>query len=288
MEEKVYEYNPVTSSTEILNEIKYILETDKIIDEDSNYTPITLDESCVSLATIYYVITNELHNFNEKKEFFAQTIDTCLKKHYNDSRTILYDLHFEKDEISIGFEKHREDWDYSKIVFGFYNNDLYLKSAETYDGEKIFQIVHEIIFEGYNELMKYKDLHIDSRYEIKAMNSNYIVNVNHNGIDLCDSKDLRPNFKLSKKTYQEGFTCNCNSRIVLSTIQGTEDEIFKLTFVKIEDCPNWMKDKLYEIRKKEIEILKNERKKIKNTEIQKMEETKPKRKFLSIFKKSKK
>lgn len=288
MEEKVYEYNPVTSSAEILNEMKYILETDKNVDENSNYTPITLDESCVSLATIYSVITNELHNFKEKKEYFAQSIYSCLKKHYNDSKTVLYDLDFEKDEISIGFEKYREDWNYDKIVFGFYNNDLYLKSSETYDGEEIFQMANEIIFEAYNELMKYKELHIDSRYEIKTMNSNYIVNINYNGIDLCDSKDLRPNFKLSKKTYQEDFTCNCNSRIVLSTIRGTEDEIFKLTFVKIEDCPNWMKDKLYEIRKSEIHTLQDEIKKDKKSEIQIIEETRPKRKFLSIFKKSKK
>ena len=115
------------------------------------------------------------------------------------------------------------------------------------------------------------------------MNSNYIVNINYNSIDLCDSKDLSPNFKLSKKTYQEDFTCNCNSRIVLSTIKGTEDQIFKLTFVRIEDCPNWMKDKLHEIRKNEIEMINKEK-----TEIQTIEEIKPKKKFLSIFKWSKK
>lgn len=284
MEEKVYEYNPVTSSTEILNEIKYILETDKNIDYDSNYTPITLDESCVSLATIYEVIKNELLNYKEKEKYFAQTIELAIRNHFSDSRTVLYDLNFEKDEISIGFEKYRNDWDYKKIIFGFYNNDLYLKSAETYDGEKIFQIINEIIFETYNELMKYKDLHTDSKYNIKAMNSNYVVNISHHGIDLCDSKELNPNFTLSKKTYQEDYTCDCNSRIVLNSIKGTEDEIFKLTFIKIEDCPNWMKNKLYEIRKSEIHTLQEEIKKDKKLEIQTLEEKSPKTKLLSLFK----
>lgn len=288
MEEKVYKYEPVTSSTEILNEIKYILETNKNIEEDSNYTPIILDESCVSLTTIYEVIASELYNYKEKKEYFSQAIDTYLKKHYNDSRTILYDLNFEKDEISIGFEKHIEDWDYPKIVFGFYNNDLYLKSSETYDGEKIFQMANEIIFEAYNELMKYKDLHLDSKYGIKTMNSNYIVNISHHGIGLCDSKDINPNFKLSKNTYQEDFTCDCNSRIILNAVKGIEEEIFKLTFVKIADCPNWMKNKLYEIRKKEIQTLKSEIKKAKEPKPHVTEETKPKSKFLALFKRTKK
>lgn len=283
MADKVYEYNPVTSSNEILNEIKYILETDKNVDEESNYTPITLDESCVSLVTIYKLIESELYNYKEKKEYFSKAIESTLKNHFSDSRTILHDLDFKKDEISIGFEKYREDWDYPKIVFGFYNNDLYLKSAETYDGEKIFQIANEIIFEAYNELMKYKNLHTDSKHSIKVMNSNYVVNISHHGVELCDSDAISPNFTLSKKTYQEDFSCDCNSRIILNTIKGIEYEIFKLTFVKIEDCPNWMKDKLYEIRKSEIEMINK-----KKTETQTIEEIKPKRKFLSLFKWTKK
>lgn len=286
MEEKVYEYNPVTSSTEILNEIKYILETNKNVDEDSNYTPVTLDGNCISLNHVYTCIVNEKYRFETTKKVFKQLIEESVKKHFGEvSSTVFYGIDFEKNEISIGFRKdnYNFNYDFKEIVFAKYNDDIYLKSDKSGYGEEIFRILYEIIFNAYNEFIKFKNYDQETSYHIKSMNSNFIINISHYGVELCDSKDIYPKFKLKKTSYDNAHKCECNSGIVLNTVKGIEDEILKCTFVRIEDCPNWMKDKLHEIRKNEIEMINKEK-----TEIQTIEEIKPKKKFLSIFKWSKK
>ena len=44
----------------------------------------------------------------------------------------------------------------------------------------------------------------------------------------------------------------CNSSIVNEAFKNNEDEIFKRIFVRIEDCPEWSKKMLYEIRKNQL------------------------------------
>jgi hypothetical protein len=296
MEEKVYEYDPVTSSAKILNEIKYILETNKNVDDNSNYIPVTLDETCISIANVYSCIVNEKYRFETTEKLFKQLINESIKKHFGDnSSVVFYGLNFDKDEISIGFRKdtYNYNYDYQEIVFAKYNEDIYLKSSKsTYDKE-IFRILYEIISNAYNELIKFKSYDKETSYNIKSMNSNFIINISHFGISLCSSKDFCPDFKLEKTSYDNVYTCECNSGIVLNNVKGIEDEIFKNTFVRIEDCPSWMRTSLYEMRKQELEEQKQTKTKIitnkeKTLETIPEEKTNKKSKFLSLFKKSKK
>ena len=244
------------------------------------------------------------YNSSEEREYVNRNIEDVIKdsveKHFGeDARCVFYGLNFSYNEISIGFRRYSSDWDYEKIVFAIYNDDLYLKSAETSYGKEIFQILSEIIFNAYNELITYKSFKDKSVYSIKTMNSNFFANIYNSGVDLCDSKEFNPNFELTKKSYEDDYTSNCNSRIILNTIKGQEDEIFKCTFVKIEDCPNWMQESLYQIRKEQIKNTKKKR----QLEIQKQENEKKKKqlleekvqrkentkkKILSIFKRTKK
>ena len=296
----ITEYKPVTSSAEILNEIKYILETDKNIDDDSICTPIALNENYISLFDIYTVIVNKNNEFKIKENFFEKIIRDTITEHFSeDSRCVFYGLNFANNEISMGFERYSGDWDYAKIVFAMHNEDLYLKSSESSYGQEIFQILNEVIFNAYNELITYKSFKEESAYNIKTMNSSFFANIYDTGVDLRDNQSLSPNFELTKKSFKDEYTYDCNSRIILNTIKGQEDEIFKCTFVKIEDCPNWMQKLLYEIRKEQIENKKKE----KQIEIQRKEDEKrkkqlleekmqikenTKRKILSLFKRTKK
>lgn len=290
MEEKVYEYKPVTSSNEILNEIKYILETNKNVDENSNYTPVTLDETCISLANVYTCIINEKNRFETTKKVFKCLIEERIEKHFGEgSLTAFHGLDFSTDEISISFRKNRYD-DYKKVVFAKYNDDVYLKSSETSYGKDVFGVLYEIIFNAYNELIKFKNYDQEKCYYVKTINSNFIANISHYGVDICDSPDFSSKFKLIKASCNNTYTCECNSGIVLNTVKGIEDEILKCTFVRIEDCPNWMKDSLYEMRKNELEEQKKQKSIIYKVNVIKKEEEKTdiKSKFLSLFKKTKK
>lgn len=290
MEEKVYEYNPVTSSTEILNEIKYILETNKNVDEDSNYTPVTLDESCISLASVYTCIKNERLRFDNTNKVFKMLIEESIKKHFGEnSLTVLHEINFDTNELSISFKKDKYE-DYKEIIFSKYNDDIYLKRSESTYGQEIFRIIYEIISNAFNELMKFKNYYQEANYYINSMNSNFIVDISHYGVDICDSRKISPKFKLRKTSYDDNYACECNSAIVLNTVKGIEDEILKFTFVKIEDCPSWMKASLHEMRKKELLEQKQAKNKIINEkeEENQKEKTNIKSKFRSLFKRTKK
>ena len=38
----------------------------------------------------------------------------------------------------------------------------------------------------------------------------------------------------------------------MNELQGKEDEIFKSIFVKIDDCPEWIRQELYQIRQEQL------------------------------------
>ena len=48
------------------------------------------------------------------------------------------------------------------------------------------------------------------------------------------------------------YNYKCNSQMVSSAIYGNEDKIFKKIFIKIEDCPKWSREALYELRNNQL------------------------------------
>ena len=89
--------------------------------------------------------------------------------------------------------------------------------------------------------------------------------------------------------------CYCNSHEILNVVCGQENEIFKKLFVRIDDCPYWSRESLYEIRKKQLDEEKQKLLEEKMAEEQELLERKkgrrkvskkikPKKKDFSIFK----
>ena len=62
-------------------------------------------------------------------------------------------------------------------------------------------------------------------------------------------------FELSFPQYYDEnheYKYDCNSTKVMDALKGSEKQIFKRIFAKIDDCPKWMQEKLYEKRQKEL------------------------------------
>ena len=95
-----------------------------------------------------------------------------------------------------------------------------------------------------------------------------------NKVEAVKNASFDTEFKLTSYSYNNKYDYDCNSNTVISTIQGKEDELFKRIFVKINDCPKWSQQLLYQIRQKQ---LKDELKKEKKLEL--------KRKFFPWIKK---
>lgn len=82
-----------------------------------------------------------------------------------------------------------------------------------------------------------------------------MVDINDYGVSFYNvlSSDYLKNFELSSVSYKNQYDYKCNSVSVLTALQGKEDEIFKKIFVRIDDCPEWSRQTLYQIRKEQLE-----------------------------------
>ena len=53
-------------------------------------------------------------------------------------------------------------------------------------------------------------------------------------------------------SYTDAYRIECNSGIINELLKDNEDEIFKRVFVRIDDCPEWCRQRLYEIRQNQL------------------------------------
>ena len=109
---------------------------------------------------------------------------------------------------------------------------------------------------------------INSNFKINS--DEYMINVTHN-----DS------FRLSAIIYKDEYEYDCNSNNVTSICRDKEDEVFKRIFVRIDDCPEWTREILYTIRKKQLE----EQEKLEYKEMKKQKRLELTRKIFPFLKK---
>lgn len=254
-EENIIKYNPLTTSTEILKEIKSILTYEDNFDENCNCIPISLNENYISLYDVYNVTLNKSKKFKKTEKHYANVFNQIIKNNYSDRYScVFYGLNFENNEISIGFQNG--DYEYKEIVFAKSNGDLYLKSSETtLYGEKIFKLLGNKISEAYDDLMNFKDFEVQRVYWRKSINSNFKICICKYGVSLSNTSHAFSDFELNNYNFNDNYDIKCNSLNVINAITGHEDEIFKKIFIEINDCPNWMKKQLYNIRKEQISNL---------------------------------
>ena len=243
---KVFKYKPLTTSSEILEEIKHVLTSEK-----------NFDPNCVSLNHVVSLL-----NRNHKKiEKIEDKYKKLLKKDetkFNDSSFIIYGLDYKTEELRIGFKywykKFADDWD--EIVFSKLNGDLYIKSSKSYYSQEILNVLGDELSKLYDELMEFKDYNEQKHYDFSAIKSNFKIDISEHGVSIyvdSPSSLFEKDFKLSFSNNTCKYDCYCNSHNVTSVVNGNEREIFKSVFVKIEDCPKWMHKDLFEIRRNELE-----------------------------------
>lgn len=101
--------------------------------------------------------------------------------------------------------------------------------------------------------MKFYDFNQQCVWDIKPLNSNFSVDINDCDINIHDGSlwDIA-DFELSFVVYDNKYKYSRNSTPVATALEGKEDELFKNIFVKIDDCPEWSRQKLYQIRQKQL------------------------------------
>ena len=274
-ESKFTSYKPITSKTEILEEVKKVL-----------LSPKNKDNNCISLYDVLMILKKLNNEYESIKKRYQNIMGYMVKNKIGDSSLVCFhDLDFEKKIIHISFKRYRSgDWD--DIYFAKQNGDLYVVKSESYYTDELFSALCSTLSEMYDELLKYADYQ-DYKYTKayrKPVNSNFNIKISYHGVWIS-VKDFANKYKnkleLFAPSYKNGYELDCNSSIVNEAFNGKETEILKRIFVKIEDCPEWCQSKLYEIRQQQL----IEEEKLQEKEMKKQKRLELVRKVFPFFKK---
>jgi len=221
-------YNPISSPKEILEELKFILEAERNKDENS--------------IAIYDVI-----NLVRAKRNECRSSDRNLY-HRISALTGLDYLYLDIDYDS----ENRYlivSYNCDKMFFTKQNDDLILVKSECYKAKDILGKCGTEISERYDKFIQDISFYRDYMNNVQSTNSNFKINSDKYSVDI----KYNNSFTLSAMTYEHEYKYDCNSNNVTSVCRGKEDELFKRIFIMIDDCPEWTREKLYSIRKGQLE-----------------------------------
>ena len=252
----IVNYNPIASPKAILEELKLLLEQD-----------INKDESSIS---IYDII-----NLVRKKYAECKSLDRNLYHRISALTGLDYfylDIDYDSENSYLIVRYHGD-----KMFFTKQNDDLILVKSEHHKAKDILGKCGNEISERYDKFIKDISFYRGYMPNINSINSNFKINSDEYRINVKHNDS----FTLSAIIYKDEYEYDCNSNNVTSICRDKEDEIFKRIFVKIDDCPEWTREILYAIRKKQLE----EQEKLEYKEMKKQKRLELRRKIFPFLKK---
>lgn len=248
--------NRLTSNKLILEELKHILKY-----EDNQ------DESIISLHDISILIKKENFKFNR---MYITNINKEIVNTQNNVKIIVSNFNYDKEELILTLN----DSEHYKIICTKENNKLNINVLNTKKHFSCLNLYKKEISDIYDEFMSYKDYMKQNINNGKSFNSSFLINITHEGVSIFtrnyneeDNKkfilssyyprgiyaDKNNNqFIITAYNSKENYLLRTDSNEIKELISDIENKIFKNIYIKIEDCPEWTKDKLYEIRKSEL------------------------------------
>lgn len=240
-ESKIIKYKPISSSTEILEELKNILVAEKNKDKD-----------CTSLYDVLNLLKKENHEYKRITNSYKSRLEYIINNKYDNVGIIVYGFDYDTNELRIGF-RYFENYD--EIRFTKKDGDLFITQSETYRGNDILAVLGNTLSNLYDVFEQYKNFEKQYNFGFKSINSNFLIDVSQHGVSIyarSQSDSFGKVFELKAYSYKNEYEYDCNSNVVINAFRGKEEEILKRVFVRIKDCPEWSQPVLYEIRQNQL------------------------------------
>lgn len=255
----VKEYERITNKDILLEELSYLF--------DSSNRP--KDENIISLYDIFMFFRKTYGSENRIKGIFSNRIENVLKNKMSNSIWLYgLNLDYSSKELTLRYSYLKEE---KKIVFSKNGDDVYIVKSDAPRANEVFSYITSIISEAYDELLNFEVFNTfkDANSHIDVVNSNLKASIGHSYIDLYNTKphSYSRDFDISFGIIFDSRHVDCNSSIVLDLVTNNEEKLFKNAFVKIEDCPSWTRDILYQTRKENLEKERIEEEERMNAEI---------------------
>lgn len=216
------EDNLNSNTSGILEEIK------KILIEDIN------DDDCISINEIINLNVKMKASYDSFKANSKSNLEHIIQGKYYKPKFEVYDFDYENSIMSIGINSFNK---FEKIYFGKNENDIYIVKSDTYRANSILAMAKEELNKLFDEFVKYGSYTYESKRNIESVNSNFLVDINR--------------FNVNVKVPTRNFQLNVNSNgscFYSSKVSGAVDmfiinekEILDKLYVKLEDCPTWIR-----------------------------------------------
>jgi len=228
----------------------------KIFDSEENFASEYI--SLCEVVSIYQKIIEDQSKVKENLETIINTKLQSINKQYSANIQ-----EFDYDELTFCVTVCNENCDH-KMAFYFYKekNVISLLKAERSNKKlkNILTLIKDEVNEWYDYCYKLKEFATQQCWGIQVSDSAFFVNISHQltsvyyGEKCVLSKFLLVSCYENKKNY---YKCKFENGDEL--MKGKEDKFVEKILLKITDCPEWMQEQLYKIRKEQLERKEKER-----------------------------
>ena len=243
-----------------------------IVENILNSNEVNKDTESISLLSVLNLLKKNYNNFEEFEKYIEKCIYSRVKNNYGYSASfIIGNFDYEYNELPAAFKTHSTG-DYKDIIFSkrksednYINNtnksdDLYIKKSDHYEDMNLIVLLADLLSSYYDKCIEYKSKKTSEVNFIKTNNTNFRVSIKYNAVELY-FKGLGSVSSVDYSFITNDYRYYINSSNIINILKDKEDVFFSKIYVRINDCPNWMQDKLRTIRYEEIKILeKNEKK----------------------------
>lgn len=241
----ITKHKPISSSKEILEELKNIFVAEK-----------NKDNNCISLYDLLTLLKKVNFKYENLIESYERRLDYLIKCKYYRAHIRVNSFDYNTNELIIrfGYEDYKYDINFDKIKFTKKDGDLFVTESETYRANEVLAVLGKELSNLYDEFEKYRDFKEKYMHGLTSINSNFLIDVSQYGVSIYpkNTNIFSSDFVLKAYSYTNKYKYNCNSNVVLNEFLGKETEVLKRIFVRIEDCPEWSQPILFKIRQKQL------------------------------------
>ena len=137
------------------------------------------------------------------------------------------------------------------------DKDYYISKSEDRFGRMgLLNRISDKLPEMFDDFRPYFPFKSQSQYHMGTNSKLFKANINCNGVYIYHNLDennlFDHNFKMNGLSNGKYFY-DFNSVELMNFLKEHSDELFKSIFVKIDDCPEWMRERLHQIRNEQLE-----------------------------------
>lgn len=246
------------ANTSIKNESEYnkILEKLKKLISDKKVK----NRDYISLYSITKLLKSSSKKLNVLKETCARSMEQLIYEECGQYINIVIgELDSSSKKLSIGIKTNPliESEQYKNIVFSKENNELCINRTEldATSNAIILRTTGSIISNLYDELAKYSGYKDINSSNIKIPGSIFSCGINKDKVTV-EGNINGMELQIISQTDTSQNNVSSNSSILINAIKGHEDELFKKAYIKINDCPKYLRKTLKEVRRKQLTVKK--------------------------------